>query len=762
MKKILPAFFLAVSCFCAAQAQQRISKKEIELLKSNLKENPLLQDGDEDFKENMNTDKWAGESAVILCQKTTFDFDRRGVSVGKRIGRNILGILFALPTLGTSMVAANTSNETKILIEETERRKILLRDKFALEQYSVLYFRLSAEGDAFAARVIKKDGSKQDVDLSEAIRIDDIKSVPGIFRSYTDGRFTSAYRPDYFKLAVPDLEEGDMIEYEFRNFNTQYYSSNPNYKEFDPVYYLCNRDMPVAKQVIEVVAQDDKYYIGYKSLKGAPDFTRAGSKGKKVYRWVDNNRDKMTDTRYVNEFIEMPSVKFQVIYARNSSKGFIWFKDEADMKREMSVEELGSKAKTFWFNPEKLYATGDYTAGLKSSIEGTSSSIYRLLKKRGVTDAAEDDYVRKAYYTIRSQTLYNAWGDYAYAKVFSNLLQAKKIPHEIVVSSSNLRTRLSSIAFSQEISWMIKYKNKYYVNPGEHLNPEEVPVYLAGNPAIRFSNIESKSAAVSEVLPVPDTLQNQLLTQLRVSLDTSKAGFIIDKTTEAKGMMKDDIIDDVLALTPFMETDYRNFDGSSMWEGLSSRQEENAMSEFTRQKKEWKDEKPKMMKAITETDYSAKVEKYDNFRLQQDGRSHKKRSLKYSESFVLADLTATAGADIVLPLPALVSSQTKIRKDERSRSLPIDVRYPRTLSWNIVFTVPAGYTVKGVEGLNRTVINECGSFICTAKTEGNSVVIDVQKVYKATHFEPAQWGRLVEVLDAAYNFSQSKIILKKQ
>ena len=39
--------------------------------------------------------------------------------------------------------------------------------------------------------------------------VEDIRSVPGIFRSYTDGAISTTYRPIFFKLAVSDLEEGD-------------------------------------------------------------------------------------------------------------------------------------------------------------------------------------------------------------------------------------------------------------------------------------------------------------------------------------------------------------------------------------------------------------------------------------------------------------------------------------------------------------------------------------------------------------------------
>jgi hypothetical protein len=760
MKKLI-ALIIIFSVTIEMYAQQRISKKEIDLLERNLKASPLLAENDKDFTERATT-QWPNESAVIIAQKTTFDFDKKGLSAGKRIGRNIWGVVFAIPTLGTSLIWANMGNETKMLIEETERRRILLRDKFALEQYSVLYFRLSTEGDAFSARVIKKDGSTQPVDISEAVKVDDIKSVPDVFRSYTDNRFTTAYRPDYFKIAVPDLEEGDIIEYEFKNFNNRQYYNNPNYKEFDPVYYLCHRDMPVSKQVIEIKTEDDKYYIGYKSMKGAPDFVQAGEAGKKVYRWEDKNRDKLVDNRYVNEFMEMPAIKFQVIYARNNSKSFVWFKDEAAMKQDLSTEDLAEKAKLFWFQPEKLSSTGDYTAGLRSGINAKIDELYKSLRKKGITEGADDDYARKAYYMIRSQTLYSNWSDYAFAKVLSGLLSQKKLKHEIVVTTSNTRSTLNKVAFTQELAWVIRYKDQYFCNPYEHLNPGELPVNLSGNPAIRFSSNDLKAAVTLEVLPLSDTTENMMLTQIKATIDPAGLTNInVDKTVEAKGRLKDDIIDEVLALTPFMENDYRNYDGMSMWEGLSSKQEEKAITDFSDQKKEWKEEKPKMMESLAENEYGYEVAKYGSFRLQQDGRSHKKRSLKYNESFTLAEMTAAAGQDLVVPVLALMGEQPKIKQDERKRTLPVDARYPRSLNWNISLALPAGYTVKGFENLNRQVSNVCGSVTSNARVDGSNLIIDVKKTYNGKQFDVAQWQQFVEVLDAAYDLSQVKVILKK-
>ena len=357
MKRCIACWFLAAPLL-HAHAQERIGAHELELNARNLKSAPLLADADPDFTTTGSSGKWTDESAVLLCQKTTFDFDKKGVSVGQRIGRNVIGLLAALPTLGYSIVAENMRNEAHMLVEETERRKILLKDKNALENYSILYFRQTTDGDAFSARVIKKDGTQIAVDLEEAVRIEDARSVPGIFRSYTEPAISSVYRPTYYKIAIPDLEEGDMIEYQFRHFNTRNYTNTPQYKEFDPVFYLCNRDMPVVRQIIEVTTEDDHYFVTYKSLGGAPSFTETNTGGKRVFRWTDDNRDRLKETRYVDNFRQYPSIKFQVVYARSGSRGLIWFKSSAEMQQDVPVGELADKAKAFGSKPVRCRIPG--------------------------------------------------------------------------------------------------------------------------------------------------------------------------------------------------------------------------------------------------------------------------------------------------------------------------------------------------------------------------------------------------------------------
>ena len=87
-------------------------------------------------------------------------------------------------------------------------------------------------------------------------------------------------------------------------------------------------------------------------------------------------------------------------------------------------------------------------------MQSTEKAIYTSLKKKSITGSTDDEYIKKAYYMIRSQTMFSNWSDFAFAKIFSRLLERQKIDHEIVVTTSNLRTNLDKVAFSQELVWL--------------------------------------------------------------------------------------------------------------------------------------------------------------------------------------------------------------------------------------------------------------------------------------------------------------------
>ena len=62
---------------------------------------------------------------------------------------------------------------------------------------------------------------------------------------------------------------------------------------------------------------------------------------------------------------------------------------------------------------------------------------------------------------------------------------------------------------------------------------------------------------------------------------------------------------------------------------------------------------------------------------------------------------------------------------------------------------------------NVNIENAAGTFGVQASVEGNILTLLVKKHNKNTTVKKEDWPKLLEMLDAAYNFSQKKILLKK-
>ena len=78
-----------------------------------------------------------------------------------------------------------------------------------------------------------------------------------------------------------------------------------------------------------------------------------------------------------------------------------------------------------------------------------------------------------------------------------------------------------------------------------------------------------------------------------------------------------------------------------------------------------------------------------------------------------------------------------------------------------ILTFRLDYSAEGVDALNKKVVNECGGFTSTASMQGNQLTIHIIKEY-SHHFEPAaNWPKMLAFIDAAADFTNAKLLLKK-
>jgi hypothetical protein len=713
MKKVFVFLSLIISITAVAQDDDTFSPSKLEAIARNMK--TVWEETDPDFSVSAVPDKWKEESGVIIAQKTRFSFDK---------------------------------DANKLAVFEITRRRIKLNDRDAVNSYSSVYFRIGSAYDGAGIKVIKANGTVQDVSLRNAVYVEDNDDVPSTFTPYIGKASTyldkSKSRVIFFKIAVPDLDPGDIIDY-----GTIFYDDNTvkkmSYIEFDPIYFVCTREYPVLSQKFEIDT-DNNSFVNSKSTMGAPAFKETGNANAE-YSWEDRNREKIPDTKWVNRMIEFPMLKFQIVFSRSENRSDLFIGDRGELKQTISPEELAKKM-------NHLYNR------LDGSMYYSMAKAY--LKQIGYADMREEDFIQKTYYILRHMSFYraNGFSSELFASCLTQCLELRSIPYELVVTAPLTLTKPGDIIFRTEPEWMVKVKDKFIFNATIFSNPYDFKEEFLNTPAYIIS-LGKTPTATPLTLPATKADENITTNTITASMDTATRNMKVVLQRAATGLAKKKYNYQGLVYTTAFDDDHRSYGGeddvrASMKGAVLDSYEEK----LRERKKEDKTRKLETMKSELDDDYD-NLTAYTEFTLNSDGRTWRKQELNFTNKFELGDMVKIAGDNLLVAVPGLIGDQLWISQDDRKREVDAYMQYPESIRNIINFTIPAGYKVVGIQSLNTNIDNAVGTFAVQATVEGNTLNILVKKHYKQTTVKKEDWPKLLEMLDAAYNFSQKKVLLKK-
>ncbi|MEI2739083.1 MAG: hypothetical protein V9F01_09885 [Chitinophagaceae bacterium] len=715
MKKL---FYITITLLISAtvvaqEDEDTFSPSKLESIAKNMK--AIWDDGDADFAVTATPEKWKEESGVILAQKTRFAFDK---------------------------------DANKLAVYEITRRRIKLNDRDAVNSYSSVYFRIGSANDGAGIKVIKSNGTVQDVSLRNAVYVEDNDDVPSTFQPYI-GKASTYYdksksRVIYYKIAVPDLDPGDIIDY-----GTIFYDDNTvkkmSYIEFDPIYFVCTREYPVLSQKFEIDT-DNNSFVNSKSTMGAPQFKET-SIATADYTWEDRNRDKINDTRWVNSYVELPMVKFQIVFSRSENRSDLFIGDRGELKQNISPEELAKKMNSLYNR-------------LDGSYYYTMAKAY--LKQLGYGDMREEDFIQKSYYILRHMSHFraNGFSSELFASCLTQCLDLRKIPYDLVVTTPATLTKPENIIFRTEPEWMVRVRGKYIFNATVFSNPYDFKEEFLNTPAYIIS-LGKTPVATPITLPASNPDENVTTNTITATIDSSGRNMNIVLQKAITGLSKQFYNIQGLVYTTALDDDHRSYGGEDdVRAGMKGAYLESYEDKLRERKKEDKTRKLEYMKRALEEDFD-NIGSYTEFTLNSDGRTWRKQELNYTSKFDLTDMVKNAGDNLLVSVPGLIGDQLFISQDQRKREVDAFMNFPRSLRNIINFTIPDGYKVVGINNLNINIDNEAGTFGVLASVEGNKLNVLVKKVYKKTILKKEDWPKLLEMLDAAFNFSQKKILLKK-
>jgi hypothetical protein len=725
------------------ESEEKVSDKKLSpselrkqrLEKSNFESN--LKEFNSDFDLNEAPEAYKKYSAVILAQTVDFDF-----------------------------VA---TKENGLLEKRKVRRKIAIQDKSALETFSMFY---TTSGSTYKIFVIKPDKSLKEVSkkaaLTEKLGMTDIPDFFFEFIGTSD---------EIVKLPIQGLEIGDVLDIQQAvDINSSVYS-NPFASA--PVVEVLSNNYPLLRQHFGMMVPPN-YNIQLFSLNGAPKpEIENRSDGSRFYVISDTMRSTSNKEYYNYLLRSSPVIKFQL-----SQKSRVKTKNIGDnFDAPLSEDDIVQLAN------QRVSPSIEYQASL-------AKSTIRHIKSLKLPPGSTEEIVKQAYYFLRTVTLVKLDGrestlilmyggklikdgalesmhEDLFLGVLKDVFNEFEIDYVNIAGVSKKYGSIKDVIHQNEIAKGLKVntnsKPLYIFNSNQHSHYNNIYPMMEGTEVLTYVNNRSRSNKDNhevslEKLPEYNYDDQYVKESSTIKVSENMENLLLQKQFEVKGSPRYDYYDNILFQRKFVASDLERIKRKPDPEvEVSKNKVKQAAYIKAKQEeddKKYKDAMDEFKKLFENQKFD--VEKVSDFELISDGRYDDSPILSFKIHTEFKNLISQAGPNYLVSIGTLIGSQLELKPDDMTRNFDIYQNYRRTFIDEISFEVPEGYMVADANGLNMNVDNESASFVSKAEITGNTLKIKTTKTYKQLYDPKTKWENYIKVLDAAYEFQQKKIILKKK
>ncbi|MGE0561392.1 MAG: DUF3857 domain-containing protein [Flavobacteriales bacterium] len=728
---------------------QRPSEKFAEKKKSQedaKTEMEIFGDDDADFKITTSPQKWEKESAVILCQKYDYSYVLAGMN--------------------------------DLLFTVVQRRRIKLNDSKAIEEFSIFYYENSLrKKSSMGFRIIKPDGTVNKVDLSDAVEVK-ANEVPSIYQSnYINDK-------SYKKIAIPNLVVGDIIDY--------FYTTENQYKQegifsFSPFIFRLCREYPIVKQKYYYNV-DKGYKVSFRTFNGAPKIQEGDAGvnkyGKvkdhiKTYLLEDENREKYNPEYWKYSFLSDPTVKFQVNFVPKAmvSRTELLVTDEALVDKPFDLKEIQQRVPR-----QSGFVTADLNP-IVSYIKKYHKTVTDPIKLSELTY----EYLRYYFFNTLYFGFYSSYSSYKYEDgdelpvkdyIFTNsmleILKKLKVDCEYVVAVNRQYGKFEDVLLVQELVTGVKVKDRYFFYFTNYTSSDYIPSDILGSeaitfaPALKYDKVPFKKTTITR----SDYKKNNISNNMDIVISDDLSSLTINLKSTYKGSTKTYFTKQALMNEDYFDADKKKYDPEYEENNKNYAPKTNRISKNTQfkieeekrkeeaEKKEKIEKKYEALKKYHKEDYD--ISKYNEFKLISDGRFIESPELTTEENFNSDYFINKAGRNYIFNIGGLLGKQFELDKEDMERKSNIHLNFPKSLNYTIKIKIPTGYIVEGLDQLNFNIDNTAGSFISKVKEESGYIILETTKNYKLLSAEKSEWKNFISFLETAYDFSQKKVILKKQ
>lgn len=711
-----------------------------------------------EFKQRDIPKEYANASKVIIAHHTDLTADSKSK------------FQFYLITFGVK------KEET---LTEVVREMVKVNDKNAVTEYSELSFTQFQKSSGFlydnkttvyiGARVIKPNGSIKEINADDIVLTKD------------------EVREKKAKLAVPDLQPGDIIDYFIAT--VKFLANDISTKSYNVLLF---DDAPILS--LSFHAQlGKKFAIEYRSYNGAPELKVSKNDDKDIIVDVQKTNIPQFETSlWVAPGLQLPFIRMNISlgYRGLGSKYMDARKPGEVAKNKDSEEFLEDKAG----NLSESYYSGYWMKAAKREYDDIESDTKKKAKQAGVVykDLSDQDKAAWLFYTLRYTKLLNFdinelagkinSGDNSYnglAFILFCTLKAAGLDPAILVTNTRTGLRMSEIMDAADLTSTayLTGVNKFLSIQTIYDAPFEMPGEIEGLTGTKSFTFDhpgaimsmNKMKSLTNIDPGPNTPtstsdKNAHIENLKLSLTPDKNNLSVIRSTTIKGLYKADVQKQLILYEDFYEAERKAFkEEKSLIEQLedskkSKKYVDEVKNAFAEARKKQKDAFVKDAKEWFEGD----VTDLKDYKTDQLGVRHTAPDFIYSSSFTLGGLVKKAGNNIIVEMGKIQGQPFVVKQEQRKRDIDVYMPFARSIEYSIEMDIPEGYTVEGVAALNKKVENETGFFSAEASATDKTVSIKIKKHY-FHNFEPAKnWEKLMLFMDASNDWVNAKLLLKKK
>lgn len=717
---VITALLFTTGLYAQAQSkQERAYQEESDQVKKEIQDNK-----DPAFAQTIVPEKYQNESAVILALKFSLDADH---------------------------------SRRKDHITTTLHERVKIQDKAALEEYSEFNIqKLKSSSWArgyklvsfMGIRLIKPNGQQRDIDMNDAVSVKDEKN------------------DKKQKIAIADLQVGDIIDYYVRiNKDAANWFTNP-----DPLDYSIGEKYPMLDFSLDIRIFK-KMGVSWRYLNDDSTVLKR-SKEDEDYVFAVHKKDvpKITDERWLYPNRSLPTLRLTYNGAKDITNGV----NEKDIQQYLTYQ---------------IISVGAQYAALPSILKEFGKVMDNYKKDHDKKELTKKEITELAYYYIRYASLYREneglGADievgqnrklysprlHFVANAFRQLLLKYDIETDLAAAVPRHIGTLQDAVSLDDLEYFIIAKPDNvpmfcYIS-SMFSYPDELPTSLEGQEAYTVSVTGSKSDKEKSfkkiMLPMSTTSQNMEAEKLNITFNAENLQQLkIDRMIMAKGQYRYQYVD-MLLYEDMLSEERKTVSSPTTFERDLNADNSNRkrFPEYNAAFGKARKDMDETVKDNIETDYSVKPTDVTYYKIAEQGLEKQNKPFTMHQSFTMDGFVKKAGNNYMLDIGKLITGQIELTKEERKRTYDVNMAFPRTVAYELWVNIPEGYTLEGVESLNKSVINPAGQFVSSTKIEGNKLVLTITKSYNHQHEAVGAWDQMMAFMDAAADFTKQKVLLKK-